>query len=152
MWFSRLVLLIVAFALGAPLAQAQTNRACQILTPAEAKAVMGVAMQFKEQDESTCKYDQAGFTDKAPNNRTLWLSIYAHPKANPNAVTDQLDNFKRYYSPAPILITSPTDIGDAALWAWRGDAGGELYAYSGGATEVQVWIRGLNQQQAYSAA
>jgi hypothetical protein len=151
-WFSQLVLLLVAFALGAPSARAQTNHACQILTAAEAKALMGIAMAFKGEDESTCKYEQTGFADKAPNNRTIWLSIYARPKPNPNAVTDQLDNFKRYYSPPPVSITSPTDIGDAALWAWRGDVGGELYAYSGGSTEVQVWIKGLSQLQAYSAA
>ena len=137
--------------LGTAPAPAQTDP-CLVLTAAEARSVMGVAMEFKGHDDATCKYQQVGFSDNAPNNRTLWLSIYTRPKANPNAVTDQLDNFKRYYSPQPLSITNITDVGDAALWAWRGDLGGELFAYSSGNVEVQVWIRGLPQQPAYSAA
>jgi hypothetical protein len=136
---------------GTPLSRVQEDP-CQVLTAAEARSAMGVAMEFKAHEDSTCKYDQVGFSDKAPNNRTLWLVIRRRPQANPNAVTDQLGDFRRYYSPPPLSITRPTDIGDTAIWAWRGDVGGELYAYSGGVLQIQVWIRGLPQPRAYAAA
>jgi hypothetical protein len=113
---------------------------------------MGVAMELRGEEDFTCKYQQAGVTNNATNQRTLWLTIRTRPAPNPNAVADQLDNFKRYYSPPPISIASVNDLGDAALWAWRGAVGGELYAYSGGTLEVQVWIEGLPEQQAYAAA
>jgi hypothetical protein len=113
---------------------------------------MGVAMELRGEEDFTCKYQQAGVTNNATNQGTIWLTIRTRPAPNRNAVADQLDNFKRYYSPPPISITNINDLGDAALWAWRGDVGGELYVYSGGTVEVQVWIEGLPEQRTYAAA
>ena len=148
---THLLLLGLAVLIGTAPSIAQNKRPCDILTSAEARAIAGVPVELSADDSDHCSYNQVGYGDKAPNNRSVWLGIYRHSSANANDVLDRRNAFKAYMPP-PDKVQNISDVGDAAMWIWRGDQGGYFYAYKAGIVEVEAGITGLPPDKALGAA
>lgn len=150
-WLKRFLFLASGLLIGVSSSQAQARRPCEIVTSADAQGITGVPMLQVAADEDHCSYEQVGYTKEAPNNLMVWLAMYHHETANPNDVTERRDAF-RLYVPPPMAVQNIPDLADAALWVWRGDLGGTVYAYRGGTVEVEAWIAGLPQERVLPAA
>jgi hypothetical protein len=142
----------VCFAQGyLPTASPPENKPCDVLTKAEAEAIMGQPADLRDNNPYQCGYVETGWTNKPPKNKQVRLGVHTNPAASPNDLADQWKNLADY--PMPTRTSKNlSNFGDAAIWNWYQGHGGELFAFKGGTIVVSVLVTGLPEDAALEHA
>ena len=142
----------VCFAQGyLPTAPPPENKPCDVLTKAEAEAIMGQPAELRDHNPFQCGYVETGWTNKPPKNKQVMVSAATHPAAAPTDLSDAWRNLADYPMQTRISKNLP-NFADAAIWNWYQGHGGELYAYKGGMISVTVRVTGLPEDTALEHA
>ena len=142
----------VCFAQGyLPTAPPPENKPCDVLTKAEAEAIMGQPAELRDHNPFQCGYVEIGWTNKPPKNKQVMVSASTHPAPTPTELADVWKNLADYPMPTRLSKNLP-NFADAAIWNWYQGHGGELYAFKGGKISVTVRVTGLPEEMALEHA
>jgi hypothetical protein len=127
---------------------------CDVITKAEAEALLGTKLQGPELSprKLLCKYYEPGYGDSPAQNKLITIGIFHSDKPGPDDVNNRRQAILEDKSISPFTWKELPNFGDAALWEWAGGYFGALYAFKGGTTEVAVKVSGTSEQAAFGAA
>jgi hypothetical protein len=126
--------------------------ACNVITKAEAEAVLGVSIDPPEPGINLCRYQEPGYGTDSSKKKQVTVGIWRSKAASPEDVNNRRNAIIKDKSLLPVSYKELPDFGDAALWVWAGGYYGALYAYRGGTVEVAVKISGVPENVALSTA
>lgn len=134
-------------------AHAQIRNPCNVITKAEAEAIVGgplIGPQPSPQG-TLCKYYESGYGESPSRIRLVTIGVWID-QPDPEAVNTRRLAVMRDSSLLPLHVRELGAPGDAAIWVWAGNRLGALYAFRGGTMEVAVKISGAKQDAALAAA
>jgi hypothetical protein len=146
--------LVSALTFAAAPSAAQTRNPCDVITKAEAEALVGgplIGPQLSPQG-TLCKYYESGYGESPSRTRLVTIGVWVDDRPDDEAVNTRRLAVTRDSSLLPIAVKELAAPGDAAIWVWAGNRLGALYAFRGGTTEVAVKISGTTQAAALAAA
>jgi hypothetical protein len=126
--------------------------ACNVITKAEAEAVLGVSTDPPEPGINLCRYQEPGYGTDSSKKKQVTVGIWRSKAVSPEDVNNRRNAIIKDKSLLPVSYKELPDFGDAALWVWAGGYYGALYAYRGGMIEVAVKISGVPESVALSTA
>ena len=134
-----------------PTALPPDKKPCEVLTKADAEAIMGRPAELRDNNPFQCGYVETGWTNKPPKNKQVRLGVHTNAAANPNDLSDKWKNMADYPMPTRTSKNLP-NFADAAIWNWYQGHGGELFAYKAGMISVSVIVSGLPEDAALEHA
>ena len=146
---------LISLSLGSWVAaSAQGKGPCDVITKAEADAVVGVTLQAPQLSPrgDLCKYLEAGYGQDASKKKQVTIGLFHDDTPDPQALNLRLQSIEQDKSLSPVESQLIPGIGDAAVWVWAGGYFGALYVLKGGTTEVAVKISGIPEAAALQAA
>ncbi len=132
--------------------QALQNPACNVITRAEAEAVLGVSINAPEATRTLCRYQEPGYGTDPSKHKQITIGIWRSTTAAAEDVNNRRNAIIRDKSLLPVTYKELPDFGDAAFWVWAGGYYGALYAFRGGMVEVAVKISGVPESVALANA
>jgi hypothetical protein len=130
-----------------PIAPPPEKKPCDVLTKAEAEAVMGQAADLRGNNPFDCWYVEAGWTNKPPKNKQVRLTAHTNATPQANELADSWKNMAAH--PMPTRTSKPLpNFVDGAIWNWYQGHGGELFAFKAGMISVSVIVSGLPEDAA----
>ena len=126
--------------------------ACNVITQAEAEAVLGVSIDAPEPSRALCRYQEPGYGVDPSKKKQVTIGIWRSTSASPGDVNNRRKVIINDKSLLPVAYKELPDFGDAAFWVWAGGYYGALYAFRGGTVEVAVKISGVPQDVALRTA
>jgi hypothetical protein len=134
-----------------PTAPPPKNKPCDVLTKAEAEAIMGQPAEGRSSSPFDCWYVETGWTNRPPKNKQVRLTVHTNAAPQPNELADTWKNMADHPMPTRVAKNLP-NFGDAAIWNWYQGHGGELFAYRAGLVSVSVIVSGLAEDAALDHA
>jgi hypothetical protein len=132
--------------------QAQQNPACNVITKAEAEAVLGVPIDGPQPGRTLCRYQEPGYGTDPSKHKQITIGIWRSTTAAAEDVNNRRNAIIKDKSLLPVTYKELPDFGDAAFWVWAGGYYGALYAFRGGMVEVAVKISGVPESVALANA
>lgn len=134
-----------------PIAPPPDKKPCDVLTKAEAEAIMGQPAELRSINPFDCWYVESGWTNKPPKNKQVRLTAHTNAAPQPNELADTWKNMADHPMPTRTSKNLP-NFSDAAIWNWYQGHGGELFAYKAGIISVSVIVSGLPEDVALENA
>lgn len=133
----------VCFAQGyLPTAPPPENKPCDVLTKAEAEAIMGQPAELRSINPFDCWYVESGWTNKPPKNKQVRVTAHTNPAPQSNELADKWKNMAD--NPMPTRTSKNlSNFADGAIWNWYQGHGGELVAFKAGMMSVSIIVSGL---------
>ncbi len=127
---------------------------CDVITKAEAEAVVGVKLEPPQLSpgKNLCKYFEPGYGVDASKKKQITIGLFHSDTPDPQGLNLRLQSIEQDKSLLPVVWRPIPSIGDAAVWVWAGGYFGALYVLKGGTTEVAVKISGIPEAAALEAA
>src|SRR6185503_8488955 len=79
-----------------PTAPPPDKKPCDVLTKADAEVILGQPVELRDNNPFQCGYVETGWTNKAPKNKRVTLSVSTHPAPAPNDLADTWKNLADY--------------------------------------------------------
>lgn len=142
-----------AMVIAAAPAFAQIRNPCNVITKAEAEAVVGGSLIGPQPSPqgTLCKYYEAGYGESPSKIRLVTIGVWIGEPDGEAINTRRLASL-RDSSLLPLQVKEIAGFADGAVWVWAGNRLGALYAFRGGTTQVAVKISGVRQDLALSTA
>lgn len=134
-----------------PIAPPPEKKPCEVLTKAEAEAVMGKTADLRGNNPFDCWYVETGWTNKPPKNKQVRITAHTNPAPQANELADTWKNMADNPMPTRTSRNVPNFV-DGAIWNWYQGHGGELFAYKAGMISVSVIVSGLAEEAALEHA
>jgi hypothetical protein len=134
-----------------PIAPPPDKKPCDVLTKAEAEAIMGQPAEGRSSNPFDCWYVETGWTNRPPKNKQVRVTAHTNAAPQPNEVADTWKNMADHPMPTRTAKNLP-HFADAAIWNWYEGHGGELFAYKAGMISVSVIVSGLPEEAALDQA
>jgi hypothetical protein len=140
--------------LGSTLGWGARKNPCEIITKAEAEALLGKKLEGPELSPrgTLCKYYEPGYGESPARNKLVTIGLFYSDSPGSDDVNNRRQAIIQDKSISPFTWTDLPHFADAALWEWAGGYFGALYAFRGGTLEVAVKISGLSSEQTAQAA
>jgi hypothetical protein len=148
------VLLLWMTVIAGPAGYADVRNPCDLITKAEAEAVVGVKLQPSQLSPrgTLCKFLEPGFGEDASRKKQVTIGLFHAKSPGPDDVNMRRQAVIQDTSLLPVVSRELPNFGDAAIWVWAGGYFGALYAFKGGTTEVAVKISGIPEPVVLTAA
>jgi hypothetical protein len=134
-----------------PIAPPPEKKPCEVLTKAEAEAIMGQPADLRGNNPFDCWYVETGWTNKPPKNKQVRITAHTNPAPQPNELADKWKNMADNPMPSRTAKNLP-NFADGAIWSWYDGHGGELVAFKAGMISVAVIVSGLGEDPALEHA
>lgn len=125
-----------------PTAPPPDKKPCDVLTKAEAEAIMGQPADLRGNNPFDCWYVETGWTNRPPKNKQVRVTAHTNAAPQPNELADTWKNMADNPMPTRTSKNLP-NFADGAIWNWYQGHGGELFAYKAGMISVSVIVSGL---------
>lgn len=125
-----------------PIAPPPGKKPCEVLTKAEAEAIMGQPADLRSINPFDCWYVETGWTNKPPKNKQVRVTAHTNPSPQANELADKWKNMADNPMPTRTSKDLP-NFADGAIWNWYQGHGGELVAFKAGMISVSVIVSGL---------
>lgn len=134
-----------------PTAPPPDKKPCDVLTKAEAEAIMGQPADLRGNNPFDCWYVETGWTNRPPKNKQVRVTAHTNAAPQPNELADTWKNMADNPMPTRVSKDLP-NFADGAIWNWYQGHGGELFAYKAGMISVSVIVSGLAEDAALGHA
>jgi len=134
-----------------PTAPPPDKKPCEVLTKAEAEAIMLQPAEGRSSSPFDCWYVESGWTNRPPKNKQVRLTVHTNATPQPNDLADTWKNMADHPMPTRSSKHLP-NFADAAIWNWYQNHGGELFGYKAGMMSVSVIVSGLPEDAALDHA
>jgi hypothetical protein len=151
---SRVLLLFPLAVVAGTTCRAQGKNPCEVITKAEAEAVVGAPLQPPNLSpkKTLCRYEEQGYGVDASKKKQVTIGIWQTATPDPQVINNRRQAIRQDTSLVPVVDKDVPDLADAAIWVWAGGYFGALYAFKGGTLEVAVKISGVPEAAALAAA
>ena len=130
-----------------PIASPPEKKPCEVLTKAEAEAVMGQPADLRGNNPFDCWYVETGWTNKPPKNKQVRITAHTNPSPQANELADKWKNMAD--NPMPTRTSKNlSNFSDGAIWNWYQGHGGELVAFKAGMISVSIIVSGIPEEAA----